>query len=44
VIVAVALISITINPLLFVAIEPLERWLGRRPRLGRRLHATTVVG
>jgi CPA2 family monovalent cation:H+ antiporter-2 len=44
VIVAVALISITINPLLFMAIEPLEGWLARRPRLGRWLHATTPVG
>lgn len=30
-----ALLSITLNPLLFAAIEPLERWLRRTP-LGRR--------
>ncbi|WP_374673823.1 YbaL family putative K(+) efflux transporter [Ideonella sp.] len=36
-IVAGALISIALNPLAFAAIEPLERWLGRHPRLAHRL-------
>jgi CPA2 family monovalent cation:H+ antiporter-2 len=33
--VACALISITLNPLLFRAIDPIERWFRRRPRLWR---------
>lgn len=36
-IVAGALISIALNPLAFTAIEPLERWLGRHPRLTNRI-------
>jgi len=32
-ILAAAIVSITLNPLLFTAIEPLEGWLRRRPRL-----------
>jgi K+:H+ antiporter len=28
-----ALLSITLNPLMFRAVEPIERWLDRRPRL-----------
>lgn len=36
-IVAGALISIALNPLAFTAIEPLERWLGRHPRLANRI-------
>ncbi len=35
--VACAILSITINPLLFRAIEPLEKWLRGRPRLWSRL-------
>ncbi|KNZ32194.1 MAG: sodium:proton antiporter [Methylibium sp. NZG] len=36
-IVAGALISIAINPLVFSAVEPIERWLLRRPGLASRL-------
>ena len=36
-VVAGALISISINPLLFAAIDPLDAWLKRRPALRRRL-------
>ena len=32
-----ALISIAINPLVFSAVDPIERWLLRRPGLARRL-------
>jgi CPA2 family monovalent cation:H+ antiporter-2 len=42
--VACAIFSITINPLLFRAIEPLERTLRRRPGLWRRLTARSDVG
>jgi monovalent cation:H+ antiporter-2, CPA2 family len=35
--VACAILSITINPLLFRAIEPIEKWLRGRPRLWSRL-------
>jgi CPA2 family monovalent cation:H+ antiporter-2 len=43
IVVAAALISITLNPLLFGAIEPLERWVTSRPTLGRLLHAEPVA-
>ena len=43
IVVAAALISITLNPLLFGAIEPLERWVTSRPALGRLLHAEPVA-
>lgn len=36
-VVAGSLISITLNPLLFAAIEPVDRWLKARPRLRRRI-------
>ena len=36
--VACALLSITANPLLFRAIEPLERWLRSKPRFWRALN------
>jgi CPA2 family monovalent cation:H+ antiporter-2 len=36
-IVAGALISITLNPLLFAAVDPLDAWLKARPQLRRRL-------
>ncbi|MBA3480774.1 MAG: cation:proton antiporter [Pirellulales bacterium] len=42
--VACAILSITLNPLLFRGIEPLERWLRRRPGLWRRLTSRSDVG
>lgn len=39
VLVATAMISITLNPLLFRSIDPLERWLRGRPRLWRLMNA-----
>jgi CPA2 family monovalent cation:H+ antiporter-2 len=36
-ILAAALISITINPLVFAAIEPVQAWVGRRSTLARTL-------
>ncbi len=39
-ILAGALISIAINPLVFSAVDPIERWLLRRPGLARRLQPT----
>jgi CPA2 family monovalent cation:H+ antiporter-2 len=39
VIVACAIVSISINPLLFRALEPLEAFVRRRPRLSRLLEA-----
>jgi CPA2 family monovalent cation:H+ antiporter-2 len=44
VIVAAALVSITINPLLFRAIAPLEAWIAGRPTLARWLRAPVPVG
>ena len=37
--VGAAILSITLNPLLFRAIDPIERWLRRQPRLWRLLNA-----
>jgi CPA2 family monovalent cation:H+ antiporter-2 len=42
--VACAILSITLNPLLFRAIEPLEAWLRRRPGLWRRLTSRSDIG
>jgi monovalent cation:H+ antiporter-2, CPA2 family len=39
VLVATAMISITLNPLLFRALDPMERWLRGRPRLWKLLNA-----
>jgi CPA2 family monovalent cation:H+ antiporter-2 len=39
IVVAAALISITLNPFLFAGIDPAERWIARRPGLARLLHA-----
>ncbi len=39
VLVAVAMFSITLNPLLFGSIDRIERWILRRPRLARVLDA-----
>ena len=36
-ILAGAIVSITLNPLLFLAIEPLENWLRARPQLAARM-------
>jgi monovalent cation:H+ antiporter-2, CPA2 family len=37
--VAAAIVSISLNPLLYRAVGPVERWLARRPRLWRLLTA-----
>jgi CPA2 family monovalent cation:H+ antiporter-2 len=42
--VACALLSITVNPLLFRAIAPLETWLRRRPQLWRALGRRSETG
>jgi CPA2 family monovalent cation:H+ antiporter-2 len=42
--VACALISITLNPLLFRAIDPLEKWLRRRPRLWECISRRAATG
>jgi len=42
--VACALISITLNPVLFRAIEPVEKWLRQRPTLWRALSARSETG
>ena len=42
--VACAIVSITINPLLFRAIEPIEMWLRRKPKLWRLLSARSETG
>jgi CPA2 family monovalent cation:H+ antiporter-2 len=42
--VACAILSITLNPLLFRCIEPFERWLRRRPALWKQLTARSDVG
>jgi CPA2 family monovalent cation:H+ antiporter-2 len=34
---AAALLSITLNPFAFATIDPIARWVGRRPRLAARL-------
>jgi CPA2 family monovalent cation:H+ antiporter-2 len=39
-----ALISITANPLLFSAIDPIERWLRARPRLWRAISQRAEAG
>ena len=42
--VACAILSITLNPLLFRAIDPVERWLRGRPRLWRLLSRRSEAG
>jgi K+:H+ antiporter len=47
VLVAASIVSIVLNPLLFRAIEPVERWISARPRLWRLVNrpmAVEVVG
>ena len=39
VLVAAAIVSITLNPLLYRAVDPMERWLSRHPRLWALLTA-----
>jgi monovalent cation:H+ antiporter-2, CPA2 family len=39
VLIASALLSISLNPLLFRSVRPLEKWLRRRPKLWRALNA-----
>jgi CPA2 family monovalent cation:H+ antiporter-2 len=39
VLVAAAIVSITLNPLLYRAVDPMERWLSRQPRLWALLGA-----
>jgi CPA2 family monovalent cation:H+ antiporter-2 len=36
--VAASIVSIVLNPLVFQTIDPVDRWLGRRPRLWRMLN------
>jgi CPA2 family monovalent cation:H+ antiporter-2 len=43
VIVAASLLSITLNPFVFSAIGPVERWIADRSMLARWLHAEPVV-
>ncbi len=43
VLVFAAIVSISINPLLYRAIDPMERWLQRHPRLWKRLTARSQV-
>jgi monovalent cation:H+ antiporter-2, CPA2 family len=40
-VVAVAIVSISVNPLLYRLAGPLDRWVANRPRLARRLAART---
>jgi CPA2 family monovalent cation:H+ antiporter-2 len=40
--VACALVSISVNPFLFCALDPLEEWLRRRPRLWKLLNAAAA--
>jgi CPA2 family monovalent cation:H+ antiporter-2 len=42
--VACAILTITLNPLLFRAINPLERWLRRKPRLWQALSRRSETG
>jgi len=42
VLVAVAIITITLNPLLFRLINPLEAWISRRPTLYRFMNRSTL--
>ncbi len=42
-IVAGALLSITLNPLVFRTIEPIDRWLRSHPRFARRLEPAAVL-
>lgn len=42
-IVAAAIVSITLNPLLFRAIDPLETWMKRRPGLWRRINPAPPI-
>ena len=37
--VAAAIVSIAVNPLLYRAVGPIEKWLGRRPRLWKLLNS-----
>jgi len=41
VLVAVAILSITVNPILYRLVDPAEAWIARRPRLHRWLTART---
>ena len=42
--VACAILSITVNPLLFRAIEPLEKWLHSKPRFWQALNRRSEAG
>jgi CPA2 family monovalent cation:H+ antiporter-2 len=39
VLVAAAIVSITLNPIFYRAVDPMERWLSRHPRLWKLLNA-----
>jgi CPA2 family monovalent cation:H+ antiporter-2 len=41
-VVAAAIISISLNPLLYRLVGPIDRWVARRPRLARRLARTRL--
>ena len=42
VIVAVAIVSISVNPLVYRLVGPIDRWIARHPRLARRLARTRL--
>lgn len=42
--VAAAIVSISVNPLLYRAVDPVEAWIARRPRLARRLTSRARPG
>lgn len=42
--VATAIVSITLTPLLYRGVGPLERWVAKRPRLWRMLNRTATAG
>ncbi len=42
--VATAIVSITLSPLLYRAVEPFERWVAKRPRLWKMLNRKATEG
>jgi CPA2 family monovalent cation:H+ antiporter-2 len=43
-VVATAIVSITLTPLLYRGVGPLERWVAKRPRLWKMLNRTATAG
>ena len=43
-VVATAIVSITLTPLLYRGVAPLERWVAKRPRLWKMLNRTATAG